>query len=131
MSERIAALGRRAQDDPFFLAAALADYAQSEGLDEEGLAAMLNCSIETLNRLRLCRRPVPTADAYWADVTRIATRFGVKAEALAEVVRRSDVLVALRREGADGGGLVAAARDRVEETGSAASYGDEPPAGES
>jgi hypothetical protein len=129
MSERIAALARRAQDDPFFLASALADYAQSEELDEGGLAAMLNCSIETLNRLRLCRRPALGSESSWADFARIATRFGVEAEVIAEMVRRSDVLVALRSEGAGTGSMLAAARDREEASVDGTGHGGEPPEG--
>ena len=120
MSDRIAALARHVQNDPFFLASALADYAQSENLSERGLATVLECSVETLNRLRLCRRPRPTPPLFQADVNRIATRCGVKADALAQIVRRADALVALRRGSVTDAGLLAAARDR-----------EDPPAGDS
>jgi hypothetical protein len=118
--ERIAALARRVENDQFFLASALADYARSEELDEGGLATVLDCSIDTLNRLRLCRRPRPAGAEFQADLTGIAARFGLKADTLAQIVRRADVLVALRRGSASESGLLAAARDR-----------DEPIAGES
>ncbi len=112
MSERLAAFARRVADDPFFLASALRDYAQSEGLDDAGLAARLGCSAETLDRLRLCRRPRPEPAEFRADVDRIAERFGVDPTALAEVVRRADVLAELRHAGAGGAGTLMAARDR-------------------
>jgi hypothetical protein len=124
MSDGIAALARRVQDDPFFLASALADYARSEELDEGGLAAVLDCSIDTLNRLRLCRRPGLVVDAFQADAGRIAARFGVSTDTLAEIIRRSDVLVALRRAGAAEVGLLAAARDREEATDTGAPSAD-------
>ncbi len=114
MSERIAALARRVRDDPFFLASALADYAHSEDLDERGLATVLDCSQETLDLLRLCRRPRATAPSFRTDVDRIAARFGVRADTLTEIVRRADVLAAMRRDDASGQGLLLAARDREE-----------------
>ncbi|HVC33995.1 MAG TPA: hypothetical protein VNL16_10840 [Chloroflexota bacterium] len=116
MDDRIAALARRVQDDPFFLASALKGYARSEGLDERGLAAALSCPIETLVKLALCRRPRPAPPVFREDVDRIATRFGVRADALAEIVRHADALAGMRRGDADERGLLMAARDRDEPT---------------
>jgi hypothetical protein len=112
MSSRIDALGRRVENDPFFLASALADYARSEHLDNEDLAAALGCAVETLGPLRLCRRPRPDPGLFKQDIERIAARFGVDADLLAQAVRRSDALSSLRRAATGGRGLLMAARDR-------------------
>ncbi|HEX5502912.1 MAG TPA: hypothetical protein VFW96_09830 [Thermomicrobiales bacterium] len=116
MSERLDALARRVGRDPFFLAAALAAYAQSERLDDHGLARALDCAPATLTPLRLCRRPRPEPGAFRADVERIAGHFGLDTAALAQLVRRADALAGLRDAavgvGRDDAGLLMAARDR-------------------
>lgn len=116
MPGRIDALARRVESDPEFLASALADYARSEGLDDEGLAAVLGCSVTVLGPLRLCLRPRPQAGQFRTDVDEIATRFGVRRDALVEVVRRADALAALRRPpSSQEHGLLMAARDRAQD----------------
>jgi hypothetical protein len=115
MSERLDALARRVQADPAFLAAALADYARSERLNERALAATLGCSPETLTPLRLCRRPRADPGAFRADVERIAARFGIRPAVLAQVLRRADVLAGMREPELSDRGLLLAARDREEE----------------
>ncbi|HEY7065729.1 MAG TPA: hypothetical protein VII06_29915 [Chloroflexota bacterium] len=114
MASRLDALARRVQTDPAFLAAALADYARSERLDEHGLAAALGCPVDALTPLRLCLRPRPAPPHFRQDVEQIAARFGVRPAVLAEVVRRADALAALRRApAADAArGTLMAARDR-------------------
>ena len=112
MSERLAALAMRVRDEVFFLASALSEYARSENLEEPGLMMLLNCSSDTLTRLRLCRRPRPDAPHFMADVDRIASRFDIQAEILAEIVRRADALVVLRRASDSNNGVLKAARDR-------------------
>lgn len=111
MSTRVEALSRRVHGDSFFLASALADYLRSERLDEQGLAAVLGCPLETLVPLRLCRRPRPDAPGFRSEIERIAECLGLKSDALAEVVRRSDSLAALRDATATGLGVLMAARD--------------------
>jgi len=112
MTNRIEALARRIQNDSFFLASALSDYAQSEGLNDLDLANKLDCSLEVLSSLRLCRRPRREPAFFRQDVEQITSRFGLKSTVLAEVVRRSDALSALRRGKASEEGLLMAARDR-------------------
>ena len=104
-------LARRVQVDPFFLASALAIYARSEGIDDAVLAAHLGCPPETLTMLRLCRRPHPD-ERFAREITTIAERFPVGAEALAMVVRRADALDAMRETDAGERGTLIAARDR-------------------
>lgn len=121
-TKRVAALARRIEDDEFFLASALADYARMEHLDEQGLAKALGCSVEGLVSLRLCRRPRPQPEFFRKDVDQIASRFGAKAEVLAEVVRRHDALREMRAGPTrEMGGTLMAARDRRQED----SKGDE------
>ena len=115
MTSRIDAFARRVEADPFFLAPALADYARSEHLDELGLAEALGCPVDTLSRLRLCRRPRPDPISFRADIDKIASRFTVHADVLAEAVRRSDALSRLRQTTTEGHGLLMAARDRTGE----------------
>jgi hypothetical protein len=104
-------LARRVLNDPFFLAAALTAFAESEGLDDAGLAARLGCELSVLTNLRLCRMPCPEAPQFWQDVEQIAERFGVDAETLAEMVRRGQ---GLRRFREAAQGTLWAARDRQE-----------------
>jgi hypothetical protein len=112
VSEALERLARRVQDDPAFLAAPLALYARSAGLDDDGLCAALRCPREKLAALRLCRAPdeQPPA-AFWRDVEAIAARFGLGADVLAEAVRRGRTLRRLRESGA-AAGMMLAARDR-------------------
>lgn len=116
MTDRIAALARRVEDEELFLASVLADYARTENLDDQGLAERLGCPVETLIPLRLCLRPDPEPNVFRREVDRIASRFEVAAELLAEAIRRSDALRMMRSKAdAEEGGLLMAARDRREE----------------
>jgi hypothetical protein len=110
MIDRIDAFARRLRSDRFFLASALEDYAGSERLDGAGLAAALGCRVADLGALGLCRRPRSDRQHFSDDVRRIAVRFDVSEDRLAEVVRRSDVLTAMREAESDD--VIAAARDR-------------------
>jgi hypothetical protein len=69
--------------------------------------------METLTQLRLCRMPRFDQPFFWEDVEKIAGRFAVEAESLAEIVRHGQGLRRLRTAGAPSpqGGLMAA-RDR-------------------
>lgn len=116
MSSRIEAFAHRVQEDVFFLASALRDFADSEGLDDDALVTTLGCNADTLSLLRLCRRPRSEAPFFRQDVDRIALRFGIDPVLLAEIVRRSDSLRAFQGSVADHRGLLMAARDRQDET---------------
>lgn len=110
MSDRITLFARRLREDRYFLSSAMQDYASSERLDGARLAVVLGCGVDDLGPLGLCRRPRPGPDTFGDDVQRIARRFGVSADRLAEMVRRSDALIALRD--AESEDVMAAARDR-------------------
>lgn len=111
-------LAARLADAPDFLARALAEYARSERLDDAGLAARLGCPADTLTHLRLCRMPRAEPPHFWQDVERIAGRFAVGADLLAEVVRRGQSLCHLRAPAggaAQAEGYFMAARDDARE----------------
>jgi hypothetical protein len=111
MADPLEALAARAAGEEFFLASLLADYARSEGLDDARLAAALGCPPGELARLRLCRAPRAEPREFREDVTRIAERFGIEPQRLAEAVKRGRVVRRLRAAGAPGGGFLMAARD--------------------
>lgn len=111
MVDHLARLARRVQDDPFYLASALAAYARSESLDDAALAAYLGCTPDTLQRLRLCRAPRTDPIGFRADIELVAGRFGVDPTLLADVVRRASALRAFRRDTGIHRGALIAARD--------------------
>jgi hypothetical protein len=112
MSPYVTHLAQRLAAAPDFLAFALAAFARSERLDDTALAARLGCAVETLSHLRLCRTPRAQAPLFWQDVERIAQRFSVSADVLAEIARRGQSLAQLRNtEQAQGSGFLLAARD--------------------
>ncbi|HXG11753.1 MAG TPA: hypothetical protein VNK04_18505 [Gemmataceae bacterium] len=111
MADPLERLAARVASEPFFLAAVLAAYAQSEGLDDAGLAAVLGCPVGELVMVRLCRAPRDEPSAFWEDVTCIAERFGMEPQRLAEVVKRGRVILRLRAAPA-ADHFLSAARDR-------------------
>jgi hypothetical protein len=112
MTDPLEGLASRAEGESFFLAPVLAAYAQSEGLDDAGLAAALGCPPGELAMLRLCRAPRTERREFWDDVTRIAERFGIGPDRLAEAVKRGRVVLRLRAaDPGSGGGFLMAARD--------------------
>jgi hypothetical protein len=96
MSIPLERLARRVRSDPFFLAAPLARYAESHQLDDGALAAHLGCGGDALTHLRLCRNPEPMPPHFWNDVERIAARFHLDPDRLAEVVRFGQALLQMR-----------------------------------
>lgn len=110
MADQLDHLARRVEGDPFFLACPLTLYAQSERLDDAGLAGKLGCTMTTLSQLKLCRAPAREGREFLDDIERIAGHFGISAEVLIEVTRRGQVLQAMQGDG--GGRTLMAARDR-------------------
>ncbi len=115
MASRIGVLARRAAADPYFLASVLEDYARTERIDDDSLARLLGCGVEVLNKLRLCRRPRTEPALFRQDINRIASHFEIDAGMLAQVVRRSDAVRALRLGAGEQRELLMAARDRADE----------------
>jgi hypothetical protein len=123
MSGALDALATRVEGDPFFLAALLSIYANSEGLDDAALAGALGCRSEELTGLRLCRAPRAAPEGFRADVARIAEHFGLDEGRLIGVVRRGQALQALAAAPAGTRGVLLAARD-AEAPGKEAPPGD-------
>jgi len=92
MGNHLENMARRLESDPFFLACPLKLYQKSEGLSEDTLAAGLKCSKEALLSVRLCRAPAGEEESFHDDIERIAARFSVDVDALAEAVRRGQAL---------------------------------------
>jgi hypothetical protein len=105
------ALAKRVEGDPFFLAALLKVYAQSESFDDAGLATALGCRPDSLAALRLCRAPRSEAKDFRADVVRIAGHFGLDEARLFGVLRRAEALRALAAAQTGTRGVLLAARD--------------------
>lgn len=84
VSAHLSRLARRVEDDPFFLASALRDYARDNGIGAQALADRLGCAVETLPQLALCRRPVPATFDH--DIATIAARFGIDPRVLTIIV---------------------------------------------
>jgi len=125
MPNHLENLARRLESDPFFLACPLRLYQRSEGLSEEALAAALKCSMQSLLSVRLCRAPAGEGASFMDDVERIALRFAVDADSLAEAVRRGQALFHLAR-GRNEAGTLLAARDGKKEQGAEETKGGKP-----
>jgi hypothetical protein len=109
VADPLDALAGRVESEPFFLASTLALFARSEALDEEALCRFLRCPRESFAMLRLCRTPDEEPTGFQRDLERIAERFGIDENALAEAVRRGQTLQRLREASASG--TLLAARD--------------------
>jgi len=103
---------RRSSERAWTLGSALDEYRRSEGLTREQLSLLLDCSLDSLAWLSLCRRPAP--EQFAEDVSMIAERFQIDASRLAQVLRRVDAVAVLRRavNMQEEDPLLLAARDR-------------------
>lgn len=116
MNESVDRLTKRAAVDPYFLAFALAEYAAAESLDDAALAAALGTTPDVLAHVRLCPAPRTDTDGFRADIERVAAKFGLNRDALAEVARRGQVVARMRAAAAanpEAAGAMLAARDRT------------------
>jgi len=75
---------------------------------------MLQCTIEAVARLALCRRPDDRAAKFRQEVQRVATFASCSAERLVQILREVAAVASLRGEGSEASsqGLLMAARDR-------------------
>jgi hypothetical protein len=87
---------RRAQDQPAYVAWALAQVRAREGLSDDVLAARLGIATVDLPRLALCLRPRP--DQWAEDLAQIATRFGLAPEPLAAILRAIEAPASRRHD---------------------------------
>lgn len=106
---------RRASTDAFFLGRALAEFQVLHRIDDPKLAELLQCTIEALNRLALCRRPNDQTPEFREEVQRIAMFATCNAERLVQLLREVAAVASLREERneASSQGLLMAARDRT------------------
>jgi hypothetical protein len=125
MANHLENLARRLKSDPFFLACPLKLYQSSEGLSEDTLAAELKCSKEALLSVRLCRSPAGEEESFPDDIERIAARFSVDADALAEAVRRGQALFHMTSD-RNASSTLLAARDGDRKRGSDQRKGGSP-----
>ena len=121
MSEKsiFALAARKAMSDPMFLGHDLREYCRSYGMLEEGLSKELKCSVDTIDKLSLCLRPISESSTFRADVERISAHCGVDGQRLMEMLREVDSVRRMRCAPAPHGsfsagpnGLLMAARDR-------------------
>jgi len=110
MGNHLENMARRLESDPFFLACPLKLYQESERLSEDLLAAGLKCSKEALVSVRLCRAPAGEEESFQDAIERIAARFSVDVDALAEAIRRGQALFHMT-SGRTASGTLLAARD--------------------
>lgn len=99
-----------AQERPNLLAGPLHLYKEQEGLDDQQLASLLKCELETLPRLALCERPRP-APHFREDVERIAAYIHADMLQLAMVIRAAEAREALSHRSGMAPPTLLAARD--------------------
>ncbi len=98
---------------PSLMSSLMLLYREQEGMDDEQLADFLNCDVEALPRLALCRRP-RQAPHFRGDIETIAAHSGTDASRLARLVRAAEAVQAMRGAPNHAGtsSLLMAARDR-------------------
>jgi hypothetical protein len=106
-------LAQLAQERPTLLAGPLQLYKEQEGLDDQQLAAMLGCKLETIPRLALCERPRP-APHFREDVERIASYIHADMLQLAMLIRAAESREALSHRPGTTQPTLLAARDHDE-----------------
>jgi hypothetical protein len=84
-------------------------------MDDNAVAKHLGCDVATLTHLRLCRNPDRDPPHFWRDVERIANRFDIDTDTLAEVVKLGQALLRTQHPVTEGvgesAGYLMAARD--------------------
>jgi hypothetical protein len=92
--EWIEAAARRSRDHAWALGGLLDTYCRLEDTGTEALAEHLGCTLDTLNRLSLCRRP--EGDDLPAYVTRLSERFRFDQVRFVAVLRHALVVSSMR-----------------------------------
>ena len=106
----------KANADRFFVGWSLAQYRTLHDLDEQGLAQFLECDIEYINRLSLCRQPDDQGDQFQEQVRRIAGFGACSSDRLVRLMREVATFSALQEDTRERqGSMLMAARDRKEE----------------
>lgn len=112
--KRLAAM---ASARPSLMSSLMLLYREQEAMDDEQLAHFLECDVEALTRLALCRRPRQAPD-FRGDIAAIAAHTGADSARLARMVRQASAAEALGGAPARANtSLLMAARDREDEDG--------------
>lgn len=105
----------RARRDGFFLGKALSEYQAASHIDDATLAAELQCVLEALPRLVLCRWPDDRGARFAQEVQAIAAFAPCNGDALIRLLRQMAAVRGFQRAGVGSSeGLLMAARDRHE-----------------
>ena len=109
-------LVEKANTDRFFVGWSLAQYRTFHDIDDQGLAQFLECDIEHINRLSLCRQPDDQGDQFQEQVRRIAGLGACSPDRLVRLMREVAAFSALQKDSQERqGSMLMAARDRKEE----------------
>jgi hypothetical protein len=113
-SEALRRIIERSHTDSFFLGWAFEKYEASNSWNDQQLADWLQCPLEALSSLSLCRRPQDNKVEFHKDVQKIA-KFGTcNVDRLIQLLREVTSLSSLQDASNDtGSGFLMAARDRV------------------
>jgi hypothetical protein len=107
-------LASLAASRPSLMSSLMQLYREREGMDDEQLAAFLECDTEALPRLALCRRPRQAPD-FRGDIQAIAAHTNASPISLAKLVRAAESMEALgQARGAGPASMLMAARDHDE-----------------
>lgn len=100
-NEWLGLAAHRSTEHSWTLGVVFEQYCRLENIPRAELATLLGCSLDSLAWLSLCRRPA--ADRFADDVSRLSERYSIDPSKLALVVRRIDVVGALRPQAIQNG----------------------------
>lgn len=100
--------------DDYFLGKFIAEYEALNNMSDLQLAKYLECSLDALNRLALCRMPDDIENQFQQDVRRISEFAECNTDRLISLIREINALKALRGKQSTHADptLLLAARDR-------------------
>jgi len=112
-NRELAWIATRASDDAFFLGRALAEYKQFHDINDDALAVILECKLEDVLKLDLCRLPDDQSPGFQSDVRRIADFASCNFINLVQILREVASVTSLQTLRGDAStSLLMAARDR-------------------
>src|SRR5262245_41113762 len=112
-SEALRRIIEHSRTDSFFLGWAFKKYEASNSWNDQQLADWLQCSVEALSSLSLCRRPQDNKVELHKDVQKIAEFGTCNVDRLIQLLREVTSLSSLQDASNDtGSGFLMAARDR-------------------
>lgn len=87
----------RARKDPFFVGWAFSEYQDMNKLSDKDLARLLECSLEKLDRLALCRLPKDEDKDFQENIKEIADYASCNAEQLLKILREVLSIITIRK----------------------------------